>query len=275
MTSLIKVTIIPAMNDPRQADSADTFQKTRSSHFFSMVRLARGCVRLLHGLVLAAGVVFITFLILCWTSVPWTVYCYFTKDPVQLQQPPDYIVILGGGGIPSESGLVRAYHGAGMARVFTNAQVVVCLPSEGDLYESALGKMKEELVLHGVKPGRILLEDQGLNTRGQALGVLELLGEDARDSALLLVTSPDHTKRSLLTFRKLGFSNAAGSAAFQEAVKADVRYESKSLGGSQGGGPDIGSNLRVRYLFWSNLNYLSGAFREAAALMYYRMRGWV
>ena len=119
------------------------------------------------------------------------------------------------------------------------------------------------------------MEYEGRNTRGQALGILNMLQTDAVSNRVLLITSPDHTRRALLTFRKAGFGKVAADAAFSEAVKGEITYKSEDLGGNKGLLPEAGDKVLLRYRFWSNAGYLSMSTREAMALVYYKLRGWI
>lgn len=221
------------------------------------------------------GLLEVLVMFLCTTAYPYRMYRWLGTDGYVLNQPPEYIVILGGGGIPSESGLVRSYHGATQAQAFPGAVVIVAMPYEGEFDQSAAYKMKEELILRGVDGERVRIESKGLNTRGQALGVMKMLGPDQADAGILVVTTPAHMKRSLLSFRKAGFRNVAGSAAFPEYVRVDLRQDHDDLGGRTSVVPDVGRNLTLRHLIWTNRGYLGKAAREGVAMVYYWSRDWI
>jgi hypothetical protein len=83
-------------------------------------------------------------------------------------------------------------------------------------------------------------------------------------------------RRSLLTFRKLGFPQIAASAAFEDSVDADVSYLRRDGRGGGGGIlPRVGASVMLRYQVWTNFNYLLDAARESVAMTYYRLRGWI
>lgn len=229
--------------------------------------------RAVGGLVSGAGLVFLLFLGLCFTPYPWRTYAWMARDPHVLAQEPEVIVMLGGGGIPSESGLMRSYVLAQAARRYPNAMVAVAMPDTNDL---SCIRMKEELVMRGIKPDRMVWEDQGRNTREQALRLHAMLYADGMTPPVLLITSPNHMKRSLLTFRKAGFHDIAGLAEFGESLTADMHYEREDLGGRPALPlPDIGRSYTFRYAFWNNLSYQMRVLNELAALTYYRFMGWI
>jgi uncharacterized SAM-binding protein YcdF (DUF218 family) len=237
-------------------------------------RCCRRAYRALYIFVLLAGIAALAITGLCFTRIPYRLYHRLSADPEVLQGAPTHIVVLGGGGIPSQSGLVRAYHGAAMGRRFTNAVVIVALPGgEGEAREAE--EMRREVVMRGVPEDRVLVEPHGRNTREQAMGILDMIGGSGDSARVLLVTSPEHMRRSLLTFRKLGFAYIAASAAFDDSVDADMTYASADLGGRRGILPDVGPSVMLRYQVWTNFNYLLDVARESCAMLYYRLRGWI
>jgi uncharacterized SAM-binding protein YcdF (DUF218 family) len=152
----------------------------------------------------------------------------------------------------------------------------VALRSETTGDDSDIAGMKRELVMRNVSAARVRFEPQGRNTREQALETARLIGEDFARRPVLVVTSPEHLKRAVLSFRKAGFEKVAGGSAYQVAKPADLKYESEKLGGHRiPAAPDVGQILFVRYIFWVNLNYEYRSFQEYCALAYYLVKGWI
>jgi uncharacterized SAM-binding protein YcdF (DUF218 family) len=191
------------------------------------------------------------------TRLPMRAYRWLSCDPASPgQRAPGVIVVLGGGGIPSESGLIRCYQAASTALAHPAAEVIVSLPADGDPETASVGRMRDELVLRGVPAGRIRLEHRARSTHEQAEAVARMLqGRPAE--RVLLVTSEYHLRRSLLAFRKAGLE-VAGEPAGAVAAEAD-------MGGFTG----------LRYRFWHNLANSITLARELTALLAYRLRGWV
>lgn len=235
-----------------------------------LLRLLGLPVRLLAHLLgwIALGLVLLAF-----TPVPWKACNALGDDGSELAGPPDFIVVMGGGGIPSESGLMRTYAGAEAARRFPQARVVVCMPGDAAATNSTAGRMRDELVLRGVARPRVLFEDKGRNTREQAVNSFQLLRAAERQPAVLVVTSPEHMRRSLLSFRKAGFTRVAGAAARDANVEADLRIRNE--GPARTKAPDIGRSLLLRYQFWGNLGIEGRVLHELVALSYYKLRGWI
>ena len=98
---------------------------------------------------------------------------------------------------------------------------------------------------------------------------------DPGSNTVLLVTSPEHVKRALKTFRKAGCRQIAGRPAYQSSLEMDLLYDADSLGGSKIPVPDVGGQLMLRYTFWNNVRYLNDSSRELCALVYYKLKGWI
>jgi uncharacterized SAM-binding protein YcdF (DUF218 family) len=239
---------------------------------------------------LVAGSIFLLLVGLGFTSVPfWTWYRMAAKK-AGIHRPPDYIVLLGGGGMPSESALMRTWYAARIANYFPRSKVIVALPGDSIDSLSSISLMKAELVMRGISPERIMFEDSGTNTRAQAQNIFDrILNIEQRisnnerirhlslvtfHSSLLLVTSPEHLYRASLTFIKAGFSKVDGVPAFDRAVESDISFSARKLGGRMFI-PDVGTNITLRYQFWTQMNYELLVLREWTALGYYKLKGWI
>lgn len=74
-------------------------------------------------------------------------------------------------------------------------------------------ELLKAMVLMGVYPNDIRIENNSRNTHESALRVGELLRDD-RDSKFLLITSAFHMRRSLACFKKVGFAVDSFSGDF-------------------------------------------------------------
>lgn len=238
------------------------------------VHIIRKTLRAVHSALCVVGALVLLVFGLCFTSAPWRIIRWLAEDGSVLAATPNYIVVFGGGGIPSESGLTRAFAAARAAHEHPDATVILALPYDTELGRSAAGKMRDELVLRGVEAARIRIEPKGRNTREQALNLARQMQLNPEQDSLLVVTSPEHMRRALLALRRVGFRHVAGRAAHSESIEMNVLYDPDELGGSTVRLPG-GESLMVRYQFWNNLGYLSSAAREVCALFYYRVRGWI
>lgn len=229
---------------------------------------------------LVFGVLFLLMIALSLTTAPFHAWYRLGKKSAGIHRPPDYIIVMGGGGMPSESGLIRCWYAAEAARRFSRARVIIALPGDTSDSTSSIAGMKKELILRGIAPGRILSEDSGTNTRSQALNIRELLTPTHISSprypatSLLIISSPVHLHRAVLTFRKTGFKRVDGQPAWERAIESDLDFRGTNLGGRKFI-PEIGDNLAVRYNFWTQMNYGMLVMREWAALAYYKLKGWI
>lgn len=219
-----------------------------------------------------SGVFFLICLLLAMTTLPFWGYHWLGISESELKQEPETIILLGGGGMPSESNLIRSWYTEQAAKNFKDAKVLIAMPGNVSDSLSTPRLMKKELVVRGVDPERILFEDTGTNTRAQALYCKDLLDES---EPILLVTSPQHMRRAVLSFRKTGFENVNAFPAFEDAVEADLSFKDDNLGGNKKMVPDVGESIQVRYQIWTHLKYEILIARELMALAYYRLRGWI
>ena len=239
-----------------------------------MIPILHTIARWIRKVLVGIGLLAVLAVASCFTSLPWKLFNWLADDGVRLEHPPNYIVLFGGGGVPSESGLTRAFETARAARDFPEAMVILALPYDTELAGSAAGRMRDELIWRGILPERIRIESRGRNTREQALNLARHMGLDPNCDRVLVVTSPEHMRRALLSMRKVGFEHVAGRASFSEAIEINVLYDPDELGGRRIPLPH-GETLMVRYEFWNNLGYLGSAARELTALTYYWLRGWI
>lgn len=218
-------------------------------------RLARGLAR---GGVAAAAVLFAGQLLLGFTGLPRGLTDWLCGRRLPACERPTHIVVLGGGGIPSATGLIRTYYAAAFGRAATQAVFIVALPAAGEPERQSVGRMRDELVLRGIPAEAIRLETRGRNTREQAANIRALLGPPATDERVVLVTSPTHIRRAVLCFRRAGFARATGLPADNTAAEGDP-----------------GPRTQWRYGFWNNLTFQIEVARELTALLVYRLRGWL
>ena len=229
-------------------------------------------LRILKYILFFFGCLFLILFIFCLTSAPfWTWYNMSTKH-AGIHRPPEFIVVLGGGGMPSESGLMRTWYAARLGNHFFRSKIIIALPGDTVDSLSSVYQMKEELILRGISGKRISFESHGTNTRAQALNIAS--SRVTRNASLLIVTSPEHLYRAVLSFRKAGFLLVDGLPAFETAIESELSFDDRLLGGKKWL-PAIGKNITVRYQFWTQLHYEQLIIREWLAIVYYKLNGWI
>ena len=251
-------------------------------------------LRILKYILFFFGCLFLILFIFCLTSAPfWTWYNLSTKH-AGIHRVPEVIVVLGGGGMPSESGLMRTWYAAQLGNHFSRSKIIIALPGDTADSLSSVYQMKEELILRGMSGNRISFESLGTNTRAQALNIFKRISNiDQRvlkyeypdklhnsssikhpASSILIITSPEHLYRAVRTFRKAGFLLVDGAPAFETAIESELSFDDRLLGGKRWL-PPIGKNITVRYQFWTQLHYEQLVIREWLAIVYYKLNGWI
>jgi uncharacterized SAM-binding protein YcdF (DUF218 family) len=239
-----------------------TKTKTKSIYF----------LRLLRNLFVLIGIFFSICVLLALTSAPFWGYHWLGTSKSEITEKPSTIILLGGGGMPSHSALMRSWYVAKATKSFPEANIIIAMP--GDLTDSLSTPvlMKKELEIRGINSSKIGFENEGTNTRAQALNCQRYI---KMQSPILLVTSPEHMRRAVLSFQKAGFEKVNALPAFENATEADLTFDDDKLGGRKTVVPDVGQSINMRYQLWNHLKYEILIAREIVALSYYRVRGWI
>ena len=201
------------------------------------------------------------FLLQIALATPWLdgiVNSWLEVGEADAMEAPEYIIVLGGGGIPSSTGLMRTYYGATQSLSFPDATVIVALPADEDPDKNSVGRMRDELVRRGVPASSIRMETQGKNTHEQSERIRTMLGPAALDDPVHIVTERSHLRRSLLCFREAGFTRAYGIGTPNTGAEADM-----------------GGGTFLRYTLWTNLQLQRRVVREMIATALYKWRGWI
>jgi uncharacterized SAM-binding protein YcdF (DUF218 family) len=229
-------------------------------------------LKILRYLLILIGLFFLLCVFLAFTSLPFWGLHWLGTSKSELTWEPKTIILLGGGGMPSESNLIRSWYTEKAASTFIEATVLIAMPGMVNDTLSTPQLMQKELLTRGINIERIKFEAKGKNTRSQALNCATVLN---RDEPVLLVTSPENMRRSVLCFRKAGFKKVNALPAFENATEADLTFKDDELGGNKKMVPDVGKSINLRYQVWNHLKYEITFAREIMALSYYRLRGWI
>ncbi|OQC60957.1 MAG: hypothetical protein BWX51_00620 [Bacteroidetes bacterium ADurb.Bin012] len=217
------------------------------------------------------GSIYFVMIVLSFTSVPfWAYYRLGSKFPLACQ--PNYIIVMGAGGMPGPESLLRCHYGTQIAKRYPEAKIIIALPTiSEDIYKSHAHKMLEEMVIHGIDSSRFLFETEGTNTREQAKNIAKLKGVGAKD-CFLIITSPEHVFRSVKVFRKVGLENCGGLPSFSKELPTELLLsEDENL--QKQLPPDRSPSLR--YNMWNYLKLEISVLREYVAIVWYWLNGWI
>ncbi len=229
-------------------------------------------LRILRRFFVLIGIFFLLCVILALTEQPFWGYYWLGTSKSELKWKPEAIVFLGGGGMPSQSNLMRCWYTEKAAKSFPDAQIIIAVPGDIEDSLSTPERIKKELIIRGVNPEKMNFEHESTNTRAQALNCQRWI---KMQSPILLVTSPEHMRRAVLCFQKAGFEKVNALPAFENALEADLSFDDDSLGGNKTMVPDVGKSINLRYQLWNHLKYEILIAREITALAYYKIRGWI
>ncbi|MBZ0207118.1 MAG: YdcF family protein [Flavobacteriales bacterium] len=218
---------------------------------------------------MALGIGTLVLLVLAFTRIPFDAHRWLGTAGGTCDHPPEVILLLGGSGMPSGPELMRCDAAATLAKSAPTARIILVIPNDPVLAEA----MSAELIAKGVVRSRIELLMHGRNTREQALDARAALHR-TRQRYTAIVTAPENMYRTLLTFRKVGFTAVCGVPAFDHALFDDLRYQHRGIGGKPYV-PDISTSMDLRYNFWNQLKLEITCLREYAALAYYKANGWI
>ncbi|MBN1338732.1 MAG: YdcF family protein [Bacteroidales bacterium] len=240
------------------------------------VQWGRWIRKILKATALTAALIFFISLFIAFTHYPFNVYYWLGTSEGDDGVRPEHIIVLGGGGMPSPSALMRTYYAWQASVRYPEANILIALPGDTLSERSSVAGMKNELEIRGIPPDRIHYECTGKNTRAQALSVYDQLVPGRNmEPCILIVTSPEHMRRSVLSFRKAGFHCIGAFPAFANPLEADLAFKDRDLGGNRLFVPEIGHNIAIRYRFWKYIEYEVIIMREMTALVYYKIKGWI
>jgi uncharacterized SAM-binding protein YcdF (DUF218 family) len=183
------------------------------------------------------------------------------------QFTPDYIIMFGGAGMPSESNLIRLYYTAEIAGKLQKP--IILVHPEDSVCQA---EMTKYLVNNGISSDSIMYMTGGSNTRSQSLSLVDSF-PDIISANCLIITAPEHLSRTLKCLRKCGLQNIRGIGAFENTVDFDLSLDKQALKGNKYI-PDVEST-NLRYTFWNYLKLEIICIREYLATAYYWLKDWI
>lgn len=226
----------------------------------------------LKWLFISLGAIFLILNILALTPAPFYMHRCLGEDSAWKKDStknfcPDYIIMFGGAGMPSESNLIRLYHTAELARKLKKP--VILVHPEDSVCQA---EMTNYLTRNSIPADSILYMTGGSNTRSQSVCLADSFPQ-LKTASALIVTAPEHLSRTLRCLKKCDISNIYGIGAFESTVDFDLTLDKLKLKGNTFV-PDIEST-NIRYTYWNYLKLEIICFREYFATAYYWLKGWV
>ena len=212
------------------------------------------------------GVVFLFLLILGFTEQPFWAFYRLSCSGDNSEIQPSRIVMMGAEGMPSEKNLIRCYYISLNANKYPEAKIIIALPQlDPKKLDTHLKEIVNELTIRGVDSSRIEFETEGTNTYAQVKNIcLQLNPSDS----ILVITSPEHMRRTLLCFSKNSFTNISGQASFGADLNPNVLKKNSEIS-------EMTNSLNLRYNIWTQYQYEIIVLREYAAILYYKIKGLI
>ena len=225
-------------------------------------------IKVIKIILITCGVIFLLMLALSFTSYPYWIRYWLGTSKSEFKFKPDCVIMLGAGNMPSEATMIRLYYTAYVAKS-DSLKIIIAQPKDGN----NLKLMKEFLINYGIDSLKIFFEPSGKNTRQQVLKIAQKFPETIK-SKNVIITSPEHMRRSILVFKKAGYVNIGGISTFETNISINLSYKTKKIGGKKYI-PDIGNSISLRYDIWNYIIYEIKSMREFIALAYYKLQGWI
>lgn len=225
-------------------------------------------IKILKYVLLCLGGVFVLMIGLAFTSVPF--YAHYNLgatrvDTITMKMTPEEVVMFGGASMPSQDNLMRLYYTASIARQF---QIPVMLVHP----EDSVCQSEMTRLLNNGGIDSICYLTEGTNTRSQVLFLKEI-HPDLLKKPFVVVTSPEHLRRTVKCLQKVGFEHVIGVAAYEAPVNFDLSLKEQKLGGRESI-PSVEST-KMRYTVFNYLKLEIICFREYIALAYYKLKRWI
>jgi len=227
---------------------------------------------ILKWLFISLGIILLIINILALTPAPFYMHRSLGEDPIweedsTTQFTPDYVIMFGGAGMPSESNLIRLYYTAEIAGKL-HKPIILVHPEDS----VCQAEMTKYLVNNGISHDSIIYMTGGSNTRSQSICLIDSFPQ-LKDASSLIITAPEHLSRTLKCLKKCGMENIRGIGAFESTVDFSLELKKEKLKGNRYV-PDIEST-NLRYTYWNYLKLEIICFREYFATAYYWIKDWI
>ena len=227
---------------------------------------------ILKWIFISLGIILLLINILALTPTPFYMHRSLGEDPSWEDDTtsiftPDYIIMFGGAGMPSESNLIRLYYTAEIAGKLQKP--IILVHPEDSVCQA---EMTKYLVNNDISSDSIIYMTGGRNTRSQSLCLVDSF-PDITSAKCLIITAPEHLSRTLKCLKKCGIEDIRGIGAFESTVDFSLELKKEKLKGNRYV-PDVEST-NLRYTYWNYLKLEIICFREYFATAYYWIKDWI
>lgn len=227
---------------------------------------------ILKWIFISFGIILLIINILALTPTPFYMHRCLGEDPAWKEDSttnfsPDYIIMFGGAGMPSESNLIRLYYTAELANRL-GKPIIIVHPQDSVCQK----EMSKYLTNNKIPTDSIKYMTGGSNTRSQSLCLADSFPE-LKEATSLIITAPEHLSRTLKCLKKCEIKNIRGIGAFENTVDFDLSLDGQKLKGNKYI-PDIES-INLRYTYWNYLKLEITCLREYFATAYYWIKDWI
>ena len=207
------------------------------------------------------------------TDLPYFAYHRLGTSQVDMNiHPPEYIILLGAGGMPGGENLLRIYYTINAAKKYPLSKIIIALPADTvDFRSSDHYEIFRNLMTAGIDTNRIVSEHAGHNTYSQSKKIAGII--QTSEAQIVLITSPEHMYRSVLTFKKTGFQKVNGIPTFENHFEESLLQSEENKVNPEAKKPT--DNIQLRYNIWSYLQYEIKVVREYTAIAFYKLKGYI
>ncbi len=240
-------------------------------------RKRKGFIKFIQIYLIVAGLFFHLFLL--WMVAGWPFYFDRWLIVSERPQTADYIVCLtaglGANQLPTEDGWGRIYTAC---QLYFDGFAPLILFTGGGAEKVSEAEIYAEVARwFGCSEEAIIYEIGSQSTADHPRHLLTQKNlAITRDTSLLVVTSPLHSRRTGLCFRRQGFSNFRVVVSYRAQKTSDpakVRELRESRFDSFKPSEKVYDDLFMRLT--SRTSYFFRALRELAALIVYKIKGYI
>lgn len=206
--------------------------------------------------------VFILFISLAFTDIPYYWYHGYVKDNQSLTGDADFIIVMSGNNFPSSDAIEKIYLVSKIKQKRADTKIILAFPALN------VNSIKADSLFfknYGIDNSNLIISAKGYNTMTQVENIL--LENSLTGKNIIVVCNYEQTRRTLACFRKRTNAN------FIAVYNIEKPFSPELLSPENNDSPLY--SLQIRYNFWNYLIYQIKAMREYIAIQYYTYKNWI